>query len=675
MVINTNLDKIQGFCTKSTKSSNKTAKTRRRQAKSNEDNSNEVSNKVNKVSNTEREVNNPRGHSLTSRWLDRQQCDEMGIKYKKGKFTAEEDRKVKQALNDYKTLHNLDDDGIRDLIYGRNDTEHKKFWISIATQLGTRPIRTLALHVQRQYHPFNYTGTWSPEEDEELNRLVLIYHHDWTTIGYQMDRTGQQCRDRWRDYVEYQNEMHLGKWSNEEEEKLTNIIVDLTKEHHADITTDWGIPWHVVSERMEHKRSHGQCSRKWRYSLRLKYELKNGIIAKWSDSDSYILVNKLLKCGAPEELEVNWEELISNENWGPWTPEVLKECWRRLKYTVKDFSAKSFRDVAVEILDRYKKTTKTYETPITFCNPRTVYPSPSPSPYASSSSKGPSSSLKYKSSKLKNSTLSKESDASDLDQESDKESTNQTIECPYCFEPLPNPLPPKLKEKLAQIDSNNGKLKGKKRKSFFDDDEFCKLHEAELKIISQGISKGYPQTIDYDQLPARIKKLKKKLKKIILGKVSSKYRKQALETYRKIGKRAKLPMSVMSRFEALRPGYFGPKGAEIIMETLMDMFTKKKNVLTAELAKPQSIVEYLQEVLVPETCIRLIREDYNDNNDGSSQKDGKNKKRKRSADEGEKNAKKKKRKAERGGGGKISWKEAKIIMKESAEYGECLNGE
>ncbi|CAG8523240.1 3013_t:CDS:10 [Diversispora eburnea] len=625
--------------TKSTKSSNKTARTRR--AKSNNDNSNKVSNKLNKVSNTEKEANNPHGHSLTSRWLDRQQCDEMGIKYKKGKFTAEEDRKVKQALNDYKTLHNLDDDGIRDLIYGRNNTEHKKFWTSIATQIGTRPIRTLALHVQRKYHPFNYTGTWSPEEDEELNRLVSIYHHDWTTIGYQMDRTGQQCRDRWRDYVEYQNEKQLGKWSNEEEEKLTNIIVDLTKENNADITTDWGIP---------------------RYSLRLKYELKNGIIAKWSDSDSYTLVNKLLKCGALEELEVNWEELISNENWGPWTPEVLKDCWRRLKYTVKDFSAKSFRDVAVEILDRYNETTKTYKA--TFSNPRITYPSPSPSPPVSSSS------FKGKSSKLKNSTLSKESNASDLDQESDKESTNQTIECPYCFEPLPNPLPLKLKEKLAQID----KSKGKKRKSFFDDDEFCKLHEAELKIISQGISKGYPRIIDYDQLPARIKKLKKKLKKIILGKVKSKYRKQALETYRKIGRRAKLPMSVMSRFETLRPGYFGPKGAEIIMETLMNMFTKKKNILTAELAKPQSIVEYLQEVLVPETCIRLIREDYN-NKGESSHKDDKNKKRKWSADESEKNIKKKKRKAEGGGSGKISRKEAKIIMKESAEYGECLNGE
>ncbi|CAG8650406.1 18321_t:CDS:2, partial [Acaulospora morrowiae] len=158
---------------------------------------NAASKKSSSNSKKEKKVDNS---NLTSKWLNRKQFENMGVEYKKGVFTNDEKERIKQALLDYQRLHNLDSSKLQTLIYGRHSLEHKNFWPYIATHVGTRPIRTLAIHIQREFHPFNYTGSWSSEEDEKLKGLVEIYYHDWTAIGHQMNRTGQQCRDRWRDY-------------------------------------------------------------------------------------------------------------------------------------------------------------------------------------------------------------------------------------------------------------------------------------------------------------------------------------------------------------------------------------------------------------------------------------------------------------------------------------------
>ena len=47
----------------------------------------------------------------------------------------------------------------------------------------------------------------------------------------------------------------------------------------------------------------------------------------------------------------------------------------------------------------------------------------------------------------------------------------------------------------------------------------------------------------------------------------------------------------------------------IILETLTEMFVQT-GVLTIDLCAPQSSSQYLSQVLVPETAIRLIVEDY-----------------------------------------------------------------
>ncbi|RGB27398.1 hypothetical protein C1646_674009 [Rhizophagus diaphanus] len=57
------------------------------------------------------------------------------------------------------------------------------------------------------------------------------------------------------------------------------------------------------------------------------------------------------------------------------------------------------------------------------------------------------------------------------------------------------------------------------------------------------------------------------------------------------------------------PSYYEPCGAVIIAKTLRRLFIDTK-ILTKSLASPQTLIEYLQEVLIPKAAVRLIQEDY-----------------------------------------------------------------
>ncbi|CAB4419324.1 unnamed protein product [Rhizophagus irregularis] len=117
--------------------------------------------------------------------------------------------------------------------------------------------------------------------------------------------------------------------------------------------------------------------------------------------------------------------------------------------------------------------------------------------------------------------------------------------------------------------------------------EFCRIHIAETKIIPDGVEKD-----------------------ICKKKVKSVYRENVMRAYREIGKnKANTPMGIMNRIENFQPGYYGPRGAVIIAETLRRLFIDTK-ILTKSLASPQTPMEYLQEVLIPEAAVRLIQEDY-----------------------------------------------------------------
>ncbi|CAG8752085.1 protein FAR1-RELATED SEQUENCE 5 [Rhizophagus irregularis DAOM 181602=DAOM 197198] len=174
--------------------------------------------------------------------------------------------------------------------------------------------------------------------------------------------------------------------------------------------------------------------------------------------------------------------------------------------------------------------------------------------------------------------------------------------CPYCEEKLPSFLSTKLKELLV-------KYQGKKL-NVVEQFKFCRIHIAETKIIPDGVEKGYLMEIDFSAIPKRVEIFRSDLLDICKKKVKSVYRENVMRAYREIGKnKANTPMGIMNRIENFQPGYYGLRGAVIIAETLRTLFIDTK-ILTKSLASPQTPMEYLQEVLIPEAAVRLIQEDY-----------------------------------------------------------------
>lgn len=135
-----------------------------------------------------------------------------------------------------------------------------------------------------------------------------------------------------------------------------------------------------------------------------------------------------------------------------------------------------------------------------------------------------------------------------LDLDLDLASNSHNL-CPYCDEILPDILPEKIKEQLQYL--QNKLITEEERQSF------CRMHYRELNIAPYGLSKGYPEYIDFNILPSRIIKLEKDLIEIINGNISSYYRNIASSVYKEVGyNKAKAPMMLMNRCEVFQVGNY-----------------------------------------------------------------------------------------------------------------------
>ncbi|KAG2235040.1 hypothetical protein INT48_008963 [Thamnidium elegans] len=206
-----------------------------------------------------------------------------------------------------------------------------------------------------------------------------------------------------------------------------------------------------------------------------------------------------------------------------------------------------------------------------------------------------------------------------------QESNNKDkVKCPYCSEIL-FPMRTSISKALEAIelkDKNHReaemKLMDKEDEfnmiktryiSAAEKDEFCQLHYKELVVKPDGFVKGYPAKIDFNLIPQRISKFRKELEDIISDVIQSDYRNIADDAYKEQGvTQARSTMSIIQRFHWSLPGYYGPKGSAIIIQALSDMYLKT-GYIKDHLVSQQLPLEFIQQVLVPETGLRLIRQD------------------------------------------------------------------
>ena len=132
---------------------------------------------------------------------------------------------------------------------------------------------------------------------------------------------------------------------------------------------------------------------------------------------------------------------------------------------------------------------------------------------------------------------------------------------------------------------------------------FCRTHKRK-DAEQQWIEQGYP-TIDWDNLSNRLLAYKQELEHWIKG-AESHYRNQFSESLSKGQDR-----TLRKEGSNLVPGYYGPRGARVISEFIMEQFTKllKQRAPKDRIMSKRGVTAYVQAVLVMEVATLLIADD------------------------------------------------------------------
>ncbi|PGH10198.1 hypothetical protein AJ80_07557 [Polytolypa hystricis UAMH7299] len=169
--------------------------------------------------------------------------------------------------------------------------------------------------------------------------------------------------------------------------------------------------------------------------------------------------------------------------------------------------------------------------------------------------------------------------------------------CPMCK----MPVDPQI---LAEFNATPRRKASKQVK-------FCRDHKRRT-AEQEWVQRAYP-TIHWDALDARIAKYFPDLDDILTQKKSSFYR-NLVESSDAMKKKGTYRMGIFSdSLDAMSAGYYGSRGSKKMMETVMARFTTKIRNLTPgdKLMTAMGVSGFIQEVLVPELTVLLVKEDMN----------------------------------------------------------------
>lgn len=125
----------------------------------------------------------------------------------------------------------------------------------------------------RRYHNLE-RGPWTPEQDEGLKLAYAAHPDRWVTISGLIERTPDDCKDRWRNVVYLMDTSQTGPWSLEDEAELVKAVGAVVKEmkkankKDKDFPTDREslenmISWKAVEDKLNGTRTAQRCRGKW----------------------------------------------------------------------------------------------------------------------------------------------------------------------------------------------------------------------------------------------------------------------------------------------------------------------------------------------------------------------------------------------------------------------------
>uniref|UniRef100_F6VDS1 Cyclin-D-binding Myb-like transcription factor 1 n=1 Tax=Ornithorhynchus anatinus TaxID=9258 RepID=F6VDS1_ORNAN len=260
---------------------------------------------------------------------DKDSLTNKGHKWKQGMWSKEEIDILMSNIERYLKARGIKD--ATEIIFEMSKDERKDFYRTIAWGLN-RPLFAVYRRVLRMYDDRNHVGKYTPEEIEKLKELRIKHGNDWATIGAVLGRSASSVKDRCRLMKDTCN---TGKWTEEEEKRLAEVVHELTSTEPGDIVTQ-GVSWAAVAERVG-TRSEKQCRSKWLNYLNWKQS--GG--TEWTKEDEINLILRIAELEVADENDINWDLLA--EGWSSVrSPQWLRSKWWTIKRQIANHKDVSF---------------------------------------------------------------------------------------------------------------------------------------------------------------------------------------------------------------------------------------------------------------------------------------------------------------------------------------------
>ena len=325
---------------------------------------------------------------------------------KGGPFTNAEASKLDKFRNDYCNANDMPVWKFNNQIQStmRGNSEVVALFNEIQDLLPYRPRISVQKFCRRRFHNFSVRGTWTAEDDEMLKQAVAEKGKQWKAVGELIGRMGEDCRDRYRNYIVNAENRNHEQWTPEEVRSLCSAVLEsveiITNERRQDREDRYGkswadesdsnmeeedmkaINWQAISDRMHGQRSRLQCSGKWRQlEKQEKHDVAQSIldqrglqgrrlkaaknpwrtkdaakkVANMRPGDMHALVQAILDCGVSAEGNIPWKALGDEEMRVTWNATAKQAAWSKLKQEVRGFQSMDYRDVASHLLTRIEE--------------------------------------------------------------------------------------------------------------------------------------------------------------------------------------------------------------------------------------------------------------------------------------------------------------------------------
>lgn len=144
--------------------------------------------------------------TMKRKWNEKNELTGEKRQYIKGKITEKESKIIENSLCEYALSNNYSEEQLLSLITEKL-TNDNKIWPAISECLPNRSVQSIHNFCHRKYHPNNYKGYWTSQEEKDLLSLVKEHGKKWVLIASKMDRTPVNVKDKYKELGEENNNL------------------------------------------------------------------------------------------------------------------------------------------------------------------------------------------------------------------------------------------------------------------------------------------------------------------------------------------------------------------------------------------------------------------------------------------------------------------------------------